>query len=71
MLKEFEKDNIPISTCTIYKCLDYAKISMIMSKASEYDIRGKRILSRKNKYYWLEQILNIKKSTIWSIFKKY
>ena len=65
MLKEFEKDNIPISTRTIYECLDYAEASMLMSKASEYDIRGKRILSRKDKYYLadlgLGQILNTNK----------
>ena len=62
MLKEFEKDNIPISTRTIYECLDCAEASMLMSKASEYDIRGTRILSRKDKYYLadlgLGQILN-------------
>lgn len=65
ILKEFEKDNIPISTRTIYECLDYAEASMLMSKASEYDIRGKRILSRKDKYYLadlgLGQILNTNK----------
>lgn len=62
MLTEFEKDEIPISSKTVYDCLDYAESSMLMTKASEYDIRGKRILSRKDKYYLtdlgLGQILN-------------
>ena len=65
MLKEFEKESIPISTKTIYDCLDYAETSMLMTKVSEYDIRGKRILSRKDKYYLtdlgLGQILNVNK----------
>ena len=65
MLAEFEKENIPISTKTVYESLDYAEASMLMIKASEYDIRGKRILSRKDKYYLtdlgLGQILNTNK----------
>ena len=40
---------------------------MLMSKVSEYDIRGKRILSRKDKYYLtdlgLGQILNTNKKS--------
>ena len=65
MMKEFEKANIPVSTRTIYDCLDYAESSMLMMKTSEYDVRGKRILSRKDKYYLtdlgLVQILNVNK----------
>ena len=67
MLTEFEKEKIPISTKTVYEYLDYALSAMIMSKVSTYDIRGKRILSRKDKYYLtdlgLGQILNINKKT--------
>lgn len=67
MLNEFEKEEIPISTKTVYDCLDYAEASMLMSKVSEYDIRGKRILSRKDKYYLtdlgLGQILNTNKKS--------
>ena len=51
MLKEFEKNNINISSKTIYECLNYAESSLLMSKISAYDVRGKRILSRKDKYY--------------------
>ena len=65
MLREFSKEEIPISTRTIYECLDYAESSLLMSKVSSFDIRGKRILSRKDKYYLsdlgLGQILNINK----------
>ncbi len=67
MLKEFEKESIPISTKTVYECLDYAEISLLMAKVSAYDIRGKKILSRKDKYYLtdlgLGQIININKKT--------
>ncbi len=67
MMNIFEKEKIPISSKTIYECLDYAESSHLMSKISTYDIRGKRILSRKDKYYLtdlgLGQILNINKKT--------
>ena len=65
MLKEFEKNNISISSKTVYECLDYAESSLLMSKISDYDIRGKRILSRKDKYYLTDlgigQIKNVNK----------
>lgn len=65
ILNEFEKAEIPISSKTVYDCLDYAESSMLMRKSSEYDIRGKRILSRKDKYYLtdlgLGQVLNVNK----------
>lgn len=67
MLNEFEKEQIPISSKTIYECLNYAESSILMSKISTYDVRGKRILSRKDKYYLtdlgLGQILNVNKRT--------
>lgn len=65
MLDEFKKEEIPVSSRTVYDCLDYAESSLLMSKASTYDIRGKRILSRKDKYYLTDlgigQILNTNK----------
>lgn len=65
ILNEFKKDNIPVSSRTIYECLDYIESSLLMSKASVYDVRGKRILSRKDKYYLTDlgigQILNTNK----------
>ena len=67
MMNVFEMEKIPVSSKTIYECLDYAEESLLMSKISTYDIRGKRILSRKDKYYLtdlgLGQILNINKRT--------
>ena len=67
MLNEFVKEGIHISSRTIYECLDYAESSLLMSKVSTYDIRGKKILSRKDKYYLadlgLGQILNTNKRT--------
>ncbi len=65
MLNEFNKEDIPVSSRTVYECLDYAESSLLMSKISEYDIRGKRMLSRKDKYYLTDlgigQILNSNK----------
>lgn len=67
MMSVFETEKIPVSSKTIYECLDYAEEALLMSKASAYDVRGKRILSRKDKYYLtdlgLGQILNINKKT--------
>lgn len=67
MINEFENAKIPISSKTIYECLDYAETSFLMNKISAYDVRGKKILSRKDKYYLtdlgLGQILNINKKT--------
>ena len=65
MIDEFKRENIPVSTRTIYECLDYAKEAFLMEKISAYDIRGKKILTRKDKYYLtdlgLGQILNVNK----------
>ncbi len=67
MLGEFAKEKIPVSSKTVYECLDYAVSSILMSRVSTYDVRGKRILSRKDKYYLtdlgLGQILNVNKKT--------
>ncbi len=67
MMSAFEIEKIPVSSKTIYDCLNYAEEALLMSKVSTYDIRGKRILSRKDKYYLtdlgLGQILNINKKT--------
>ena len=65
MLETFKKEKIPISTRTVYECLDYVESSLLMSKVSTYDIRGKRKLSRKDKYYLTDlgigQVLNTNK----------
>ncbi len=67
MLDQFQKEKIPVSTRTIYQCLDYAEEALLMEKVSGFDIRGKKILTRKDKYYLtdlgLGQILNVNKKT--------
>lgn len=74
MMGELEKEKIPVSTKTIYECLDYATGALLMSKISTYDIRGKRILTRKDKYYLtdlgLGQILNVNKKTQFGAYLK-
>ena len=65
MLGEFERAKIPMSTKTVYECLAYAEEALLMNKVQAYDVRGKRILSRNDKYYLtdlgLGQILNVNK----------
>ncbi len=65
MINELDKEKLPISPKTVYECLNYAENSHLMLKVSTYDVRGKRILSRKDKYYLVDlglgQILNINK----------
>ena len=60
-----EKENIPVSTKSVYECLDYAIEAYIFLNCEIYDIRGKRILSRKDKYYLMDlglgQIYNTNK----------
>lgn len=47
----FESENRKVSTETIYGYLDLITTSLIMNKAVRYDVRGKRILTRQDKYY--------------------
>lgn len=49
--KFFKSDNRNISTETIYHYLEYITSSLIINKAMRYDIQGKRILTRSDKYY--------------------
>ena len=74
MIDEFKRENIPVSTRTIYECLDYAEEAFLMEKISAYDIRGKKILTRKDKYYLtdlgLGQILNVNKKTQFGFYIK-
>ena len=44
-------DNREVSKVTIYKYLEYMTKAMLINKAERFDIRGKRILSGKYKYY--------------------
>lgn len=59
---EFFKDKVSVSSKTLYEYLKYAENAYLTEKISTFDIRGKRILTRKDKYYLtdlgLGQILN-------------
>lgn len=45
------KNNRTVSSETVYNYLDYMVKSFLINKADKYDIRGKRILTGKYKYY--------------------
>lgn len=47
----FKSVSRKVSRETIYNYLEYITASMIMEKAGRYDIRGKRILTKMDKYY--------------------
>lgn len=47
----FQSINRKVSKETVYNYLENITASMIMEKASRYDIRGKRILTKMDKYY--------------------
>lgn len=49
--KFFESINRKVSTETLYNYLEYITASFIMSKAARYDIRGKKALTKMDKYY--------------------
>ena len=55
-------DNIEVSKITIYNYLEYMCRAMLINKADRYDVRGKRTLNGKYKYYLtdlgLGQIVN-------------
>ena len=44
-------DNREVSKVTLYKYLEYMTKAMLINKADRYDVRGKRILNGKYKYY--------------------
>ncbi|MBK5251837.1 MAG: ATP-binding protein [Peptostreptococcaceae bacterium] len=51
IFKFFESVNRKVSTETIYGYINYITASLIINKAVRYDIRGKKILTRSDKYY--------------------
>ena len=59
------KDNREVSKVTLYNYLEYMTKAMLINKVDRYDIRGKRILNGKYKYYLtdlgLGQVKNIGK----------
>ena len=60
-------DNREVSKATLYNYLEYMTKAMLINKADRYDVRGKRILNGKYKYYLtdlgLGQIRNVSKRT--------
>lgn len=58
-------DNREVSKVTLYNYLEYMAKAMLINKADRYDVRGKRILSGKYKYYLTDlgigQIMNVGK----------
>lgn len=51
LAKYFESISRSVSLETIYNYIDYITRAMLIEKSSRYDIRGKRILTGKYKYY--------------------
>lgn len=49
--KYFESINIKISTETLYNYLEYISMALFVQRAKQYDIRGKRLLTRNDKLY--------------------
>lgn len=47
----FMSINLKVAKDTIYNYLEHITSSLIMSRVSRYDIRGKRILTKMDKYY--------------------
>ena len=47
-------DKREISKTTLYNYLDYLSQAMVINKAERYDVRGKRILNGKYKYYLMD-----------------
>ena len=59
------KDDREVSKTTLYNYLEYMTKAMMINKADRYDVRGKRILNGKYKYYLTDlgfgQIMNVGK----------
>ncbi len=65
LAKYFMQDNRNVSKNTLYNYLEYMSASMLINKVDRYDVRGKRILNGKYKYYLtdlgLGQVMNTAK----------
>ena len=59
-------DNREVSKATLYNYLEYMTKAMMINKVDRYDVRGKRILTGKYKYYLTDlgigQVMNVGKS---------
>ena len=63
--KYFEAENRGVTKNTLYNYLEYMNKALLINKVDRYDVRGKRILNGKYKYYLtdlgLGRIMNISK----------
>lgn len=59
----FLSENREVSKITLYNYLEYMIKAMLINKAERYDVRGKRILTGKYKYYLTDLGLGSIKST--------
>lgn len=61
------KDDREVSKITLYNYLEYMTKAMMVNKVDRYDVRGKRILNGKYKYYLTDlgigQVMNVGKKT--------
>ena len=51
LAKYFESENRGVTKNTIYNYLEYMNKALLINKVDRYDVRGKRILNGKYKYY--------------------
>ena len=51
MVNQFLSENVKVSKTTICDYLEYMTNAYLISKAEKYDVRGKRIINGKYKYY--------------------
>lgn len=51
LVKYFESENRNVTKNTLYNYLEYMSKALLISKVDRYDVRGKRILNGKYKYY--------------------
>ncbi len=65
LAKFFESENRGVTKNTLYNYLEYMNKALLINKVDRYDIRGKRILNGKYKYYLtdlgLGRIMNVSK----------
>ena len=65
LVKYFESDNRKVTKNTLYNYLEYMVKALLINKVDRYDLRGKRILNGRYKYYLtdlgLGQVLNTSK----------
>lgn len=65
LAKYFESENRGVTKNTLYNYLEYMNKALLVNKVDRYDVRGKRILNGKYKYYLtdlgLGRIMNVSK----------